>query len=344
VKQLFHGFEEFAEMAQTPLAALIDFYPPLRYLPLPILRRAREMHKREKKLYLGHWETVKKDLKAGTARPCFCTDMAAVQKDYGLSDDLAAYISGSFLEAGSDTTSSTLYGFMQAMLLFPEAQKKAQAELDRVVGTDRLPTMEDEPRLQYIRGCVKESLRWMPTTVLGAAPHAATKDDEYMGYLIPEGAAVMNNVYTINMDPKRFPNPRVFDPDRYQNDLLSSFDAAVSPDVSKRDHFTFGAGRHLCQGMHLAERSLFLGMSRILWAFDVLPALDSNQKEIIPDPERLTQGFVCMPEPFSARIVPRSKERAMMVEREWAEAKELLDPVTEQWKNVPEGMKFGSLD
>jgi hypothetical protein len=47
------------------------------------------------------------------------------------------------LEAGNDTASSILYGFVQAMILFPEVQKKAQGQLDRVVGQGRLPEMED---------------------------------------------------------------------------------------------------------------------------------------------------------------------------------------------------------
>ncbi|KAI9871957.1 MAG: hypothetical protein M1823_008303, partial [Watsoniomyces obsoletus] len=103
--------------------------------------------------------------------------MAQAQSKDGFSDDQAAYISGTLLEAGSDTTSSTLYGFVQAMLLYPEVQKKAQQEIDDVVGPDRLPTMDDEPELPYIRACIKETLRWMPTTILGAVPHAVTKDD-----------------------------------------------------------------------------------------------------------------------------------------------------------------------
>lgn len=81
------------------------------------------------------------------------------------------------------------------MLLHPEVQKKAQEELDRVC-SDRLPTMEDEFNLPYIRCCVKESCRWMPTGILGV-PHAVTQDDEYMGYKIPKGASVMWNVWWV---------------------------------------------------------------------------------------------------------------------------------------------------
>jgi len=103
-------------------------------------------------------------------------------------------MSGSLLEAGSDTTSGTLYGFILAMLVFPEVQKKAQEEIDRVVGHGRLPTMDDYDQLHYIRCCIKESLRWMPTIILGV-PHATTKDDTYGNYVIPKGTTVINNVW-----------------------------------------------------------------------------------------------------------------------------------------------------
>jgi cytochrome P450 len=105
-------------------------------------------------------------------------------------------MSGSLLEAGSDTTSSTLYGFIQAMIVWPEVQKKAQAEIDSVVGHDRLPTFDDYDELHYIRCCIKESLRWMPTVILGV-PHAATKDDTYDDYIIPKGSIVINNVWYV---------------------------------------------------------------------------------------------------------------------------------------------------
>ena len=202
-------------------------------------------------------------IEKGKIRPCFCEGMKKVQESEGFDDDQAAYISGTLLEAGSDTTSSTLYAFLQAMLLYPEAKKMAQTEIEKVVG-DRLPTMDDEPSLQYIRACIKETLRWMPTTLLGAVPHAVSKDDDYMGHRIPEGGGVLNNVWAINMDPKRHPEPRRFEPERYIDDTQSLYDSAANSDGTKRDIFTFGAGRRICPGMHVAERSLFLGISHIL--------------------------------------------------------------------------------
>ncbi|KAF5599132.1 cytochrome P450 monooxygenase oxidoreductase [Fusarium pseudocircinatum] len=127
--------------------------------------------------------------------------------------------------------------------------------------------------LQCVRVCMKETLGWMPTTILGAVPHAVTQDDTYNAYLIPKGAGVLNNVWGIHMDPERHANPRQFNPDRYRDDFQSLADAAANPDASKRDQFTFGAGRRICPGIHVAERSLFLGISRILWAFNINPTV-----------------------------------------------------------------------
>jgi cytochrome P450 len=259
--------------------------------------------------------------------------MSKVQEKEGFSDITAGYLAGNLIEAGTETTSSTLYAFIQAMVIFPEVMEKAQEEIDRVIGPDRLPTMNDEQDLQYIRACVKESLRWMPTAITGAIPHCVIQDDEYQGYKIPKGAAVIHNVYSINMDPARYPDPRRFEPDRYKDDFQNAADAATASDVSKRDHFTFGAGRRLCQGIHVAERSLFIGIARLAWAFDVNPATDSDGQPIIPDTDSYTSGFVVMPTPFKARLTPRSEKRAEIVRAEWKQAEEeLLDPVTKQWK------------
>ncbi len=89
-----------------------------------------------------------------------------------------------------------MYAFMQAMMVFEDVQKKAQEEIDRVVGPGRLPEVDDYPNLPYIRCCIKETLRWMPTVILGV-PHRAMKDDIYNGWMIPEGATIINNVWYV---------------------------------------------------------------------------------------------------------------------------------------------------
>lgn len=221
------------------------------------------------------------------------------------------------------------------MLLFPNVAKAAQEELDRVCGDD-FPNIDDMSNLPYIRGLIKESLRWMPTAILGM-PHAVIRDDEYMGYTIPKGAGVMWNVWAVHMDPKRHPDPRRFDPARYADDNQTAAQAATNADASKRDHFVFGAGRRLCQGMHIAERSLFLAIARMLWAFDMRVARDENGRELTPDADDLTEGFLVCPKPFQAEIVPRDEAKVARVKAEWSKMEDLLDEDL-QWKVLPEGL------
>ena len=68
-----------------------------------------------------------------------------------------------------------------AMLHYPHVIKKAQAEIDRVIGQDRLPEFSDKEHLPYIQAVANETLRWRPVAVLGGTPHAVIEDDEYNG-------------------------------------------------------------------------------------------------------------------------------------------------------------------
>ena len=101
------------------------------------------------------------------------------------------------------------------MALYPEVQKKAQAEIDAVVGPNRLPDFHDRPSLPYINAVVKESSRWNLVTPLGsyrpflivivatilmsfkAVPHMSTIDDEYKGFYIPKGTVVIGNAWLV---------------------------------------------------------------------------------------------------------------------------------------------------
>ena len=80
------------------------------------------------------------------------------------------------------------------MTLFPEVQLEAQEEIDRIVGTKRLPNFEDRPNLPYVDAIVKEVLRWHPVAPIGV-PHMTTEDDIFNGYLIPKGALILANTW-----------------------------------------------------------------------------------------------------------------------------------------------------
>ncbi|THX33628.1 cytochrome P450 [Aureobasidium pullulans] len=343
IRKLDDELAALQEAMSTGAAALIDGFPFLRYLPealLPAKANIRRALRLGHEVHMENWYAVKKNIANGTLGPCLSIGLARVQeKDEGLTDEEAAYTVGNIFEGGMETTSSTLYAFIQAMLLFPDVQATAQEEIDRVVGAKRPPVMADAVNLPYVRRCVKELVRWFPVGPLGAVPHACTRDDEYMGYKIPKGAPVILNAWAIMTDPERYPEPRRFNPDRFSedNDDVSMAEMAAHPDPSKRDTVGFGAGRRICPGMHVADRSMFLGVSGILWAFSITPKQDVHGRDILPDPDNLiVGGIAARPEPFVANILSRDG-KAGIVKQEWEDAQKLLDPETKQWKETPEG-------
>lgn len=80
------------------------------------------------------------------------------------------------------------------MTVFPDVQRKAQEEIDRVIGKKRLPVASDRDNLPYLDATVKEVLRWHPVAPMGL-PHTSTENDLCEGYLIPKGAMIFVNVW-----------------------------------------------------------------------------------------------------------------------------------------------------
>ena len=82
------------------------------------------------------------------------------------------------------------------MATYPEVQKRAQIELDAVVGLDRLPDLEDQDALPYTHALVKEVLRWHVVAPIGV-PHRSVEDDVYNGYHIPGGSIIIVNQWCV---------------------------------------------------------------------------------------------------------------------------------------------------
>jgi len=80
------------------------------------------------------------------------------------------------------------------MAKHPDIQETAQADLDRVVGRDRLPGFSDRPHLPYLDAILREVTRCGVILPLSLG-HVATEDDEYNGYFIPKGTVVTSNIW-----------------------------------------------------------------------------------------------------------------------------------------------------
>ncbi|KAF8692610.1 cytochrome P450 family, partial [Rhizoctonia solani] len=129
-------------------------------------------------------------------------------------DDYVAQIAITMFAGGADTSVNTLIMFFMAMVLYPDVQKRAQAEIDSVLGHSRLPKVEDRAQLGYVDRVVQETLRWGPVTPL-AVPHTCFKDDTYKGYRIPQGSVVTGNVWAMTRDETVYKDAEAFEPDRY---------------------------------------------------------------------------------------------------------------------------------
>jgi cytochrome P450 family 619 len=241
------------------------------------------------------------------------------------SDHELAFMGGTVTEGGSDTTASVITAFVQAMIVWPEVQKKAQAQIDSVVGEDRSPNWGDYVRLPYVAQCVKESMRWRPVVPL-PLPRVLAEDDWINGKLLPKGTTVIMNSWGMQHDPTRFPGPDLFDPDHFIGVTKLANELAIG-DPEDRDHYGYGAGRRICPGIHLAERTMFLAMAKILWAFDVSPGKDRAGKIVLPDtsPERgYCEGALICAYDFPATFKVRGKERKQTILREFEDGKSLM--------------------
>lgn len=151
-------------------------------------------------------------------------------------------------------------------------------------------------------------------------------DDWVDGKLIPKGTTIILNVWGLHHDPKRFPNHDVFDPDHYLGVTKSAPELAASADYEARDHYGYGSGRRLCPGIHLAERNLFLGIAKLLWAFNILPGKDRNgermrSEDVNVDPvTAYSEGMVTCANPFGCEVQIRGATRKETILREFEKA------------------------
>lgn len=162
--------------------------------------------------------------------------------------------------AGMETTSSALLWSFLYLLHYPECQSKIQAELDGAIGRQRLPTFDDRPTLHYTNAFLQESMRltaFIPLSVF----HYTSTDVVLRGFVIPKRTMILPSLYHVMYNPEHFPEPDVFNPDRFLDDQGKFLvDERVIP---------FGIGKRICLGKSLAEKELFLFFTGIIQNFNV---------------------------------------------------------------------------
>jgi len=247
---------------------------------------------------------VKKMFSENSAPPSFTMDLLSLGINDLKSEEQAMLAASAMYGAGTETTFATSLTFVLAMAMNQDIQKKAQLEIDSIIGTDRLPTIADAPQLPYTMAVIKETMRWHPSVPI-SVPRQTSEDDVFRGYHIPKNTMVIPNVWAISQNTS---NPNQFNPDRflYQNDSLNMIDPSK---------WIFGIGRRICPGRYLAENSLIAIICGILSAFDILPL----QNE--PIHPKFSPKHISFPEVFPCQIQPRSHGKVELIYSHSAEAK-----------------------
>ncbi|XP_077218507.1 cytochrome P450 monooxygenase 76AD131-like [Tasmannia lanceolata] len=167
-----------------------------------------------------------------------------------------------FVSAGNDTTATALEWAVAELIDHPEAMRRAQEELDQVLGMSTRVEETHLSKLHYLSAVVKEVMRLHPGASI-LLSHCPSQSCVVGGYMVPKGAQVLVNLWAIQTDPEAWDNPLEFNPERF---LM----ATNKCDYSGNDlrYLPFGSGRRICAGLALAERLLMYTLASLLHSFD----------------------------------------------------------------------------
>lgn len=300
--------------AMTPGIWIVDFFPFLQYFPswfpgTGFRKVIHEAHSNYRVVQNMPYDFVRRHMAAGTNQPSFMSRLLEEADTISDPEQRAAEITAikttasTMYGAATETSSGTLMVFLLAMIKFPEVQRKAQEEIDRVIGSDRLPGFQDLPNLPYVSLVAQETYRWFPASTL-AVPHVAKEDLTARGYSIPKGSMILPSIYWFTQDSEVYANPSVFEPERYMK---------PREEPNPRG-FVFGYGRRKCPGRFFADSVLLLNVAQTLAVFNLKKVVGPDGVEIEPL-LKPTPGVASHPKPFPITAVPRSAKHAELVRK-----------------------------
>ncbi|PNF37031.1 putative cytochrome P450 303a1 [Cryptotermes secundus] len=288
----------------TELFANIDMVGCL-FSQFPVLRfLAPEFSGYKQFLYIHQrvWHYLKAELDKhkATFQPAELRDfmdaylkiLMSDQKKSSFSESQLLAICMDMFMAGSETTTKSLGFCFLYLLLYPDVQRRAQAEIDAVVGRERLPSLSDRPKMPYMEAIVLESVRMFMGRTF-SIPHRALKDTELQGYHIPKDTMVICNFNGTLMNKDIWGDPDVFRPDRF----IDSQGSIFIPD----QYTPFGFGKHRCMGETLAKSNVFLFTASLLQNFNF-----SIPPSSLPPTTEAVDGVTPSPKPFHALVTPRA--------------------------------------
>ena len=282
----------FTSASATNLA---DYIPWLKFLPNNAIKEAQRQSEIGDTIIRSLVEAARNRPGLDLSAPTCLVEVMLAKADAGeIGDEMTRHLCMDLLLAGTDTSAQTVNWFLLLLANRPEIQAKVHEELDRVIGRDTLPTVDDRTRLPYTFACLAESMRYRTIGPFGL-PHKASEDIELGGYRIAAGTQVLGNIYSIHHDPRYWDSPHEFIPERF----LPQPDGSMPPTLTSNAYIPFGTGHRRCPGRRFAETTVWLHITRMLHKlrFETPEGKQMSEDEVF--------GLAISPKPYSLRATRR---------------------------------------
>ncbi|KAF5360383.1 hypothetical protein D9756_005181 [Leucocoprinus leucothites] len=189
---------------------------------------------------------------------------------------------------------------MVSMVLHPEVAAEAQAGIDSVVGSNRLPSSADRGDLPFVNTLVSGVLRWQAAAPTqrnsNSTPNVVKEDDLHDGFLIPKGTIIIPNIWKMLHDSRTYSNPMTFNPKRFLGPYPELDPRKISFGFGRRQIFLINLSRRV-----LADASIFVSCPMTLAVFNISKYVDQSGQVIEPVVDQTT-GTVSHPTPFQCSI------------------------------------------
>lgn len=242
--------------------SLVDVMPWLQSFPNPVRciyqnfkTINHEFHAYVKDKVLQHRNTFNPDV----TRDMSDAFISVIEhgKENTLSKDFVEGTVTDLIGAGQDTVSSIMQWMVLLLVKYPAMQTQIQEQIDRVVGRERLPSVDDKINLTFMEAFIFETMRYtsfVPVTI----PHSTTSDVTIEGFHIPKNTVVFINQWSVNHDPQIWHDPHIFNPARFLDEQ-----GALNKDLTNHV-MIFSTGKRRCIGDQIAKTEIFLFLTILL--------------------------------------------------------------------------------
>nr|XP_055152768.1 cytochrome P450 2U1 isoform X1 [Symphalangus syndactylus] len=285
------------EICLNSQVLLVNICPWLYYLPFGPFKELRQIEKDItsflKKIIKDHQESLDRE------NPQDFIDMYLLHMEEerknnsnsSFDEEYLFYIIGDLFIAGTDTTTNSLLWCLLYMSLNPDVQEKVHEEIERVIGTNRAPSLTDKAQMPYTEATIMEVQR-LTVVVPLAIPHMTSENTVLQGYTIPKGTLILPNLWSVHRDPAIWEKPEDFYPNRFLDDQGQL--------IKKETFIPFGIGKRVCMGEQLAKMELFLMFVSLMQSFTFALPKDSKKPLLTG-----RFGLTLAPHPFNITISRR---------------------------------------